>query len=310
MSTSPGSAEPVLELRGLSKRYGSRLAVDDLSLTVRRGEILGFLGPNGAGKTTTIRMALGLVQPTAGTVRVLGRELHDGQPATLSRVGALIEAPALYPSLTGRDNLRVLGTCLWGGDDARVDAVLQLVGLAGRAHDRVRTYSLGMKQRLGVGLALLPEPDLLVLDEPGNGLDPAGVVQMRQVLRQAAAQGAAVLVSTHVLHQVEELCTHVAIIDRGRLVRAGSVAELTRPANEFEVGVGRPHAALAALHGQPWGASARLVHGRVVAASPTGSGRDLWNFLAQAGHAPKSIAERQVGLEDLFLQLTIEGDRQ
>ncbi|HEY4025041.1 MAG TPA: ATP-binding cassette domain-containing protein, partial [Candidatus Dormibacteraeota bacterium] len=168
----------VLSTHRLSKAYGSRQAVRNLDLEVRGGEVFGFLGPNGAGKTTTIRMALGLVRPTSGSVEVLGRDVQRHRAEVLPRVGALVETPALYPYLSGRDNLKAFAYMLGGVPGTRLDEVLELVGLAGRQRDRVRSYSLGMKQRLGVATALLNDPDLLVLDEPANGLDPAGIVEM------------------------------------------------------------------------------------------------------------------------------------
>src|ERR1700730_2016430 len=170
------TGEVALRTINLTKQYGQRLAVNNLSLEVRRGEIFGFLGPNGAGKTTTIRMALGLISPTAGSVEILGQNVVTERARILPRVGALIETPALYLYLSGRNNLRAVGSALGGVTRARIDDVLEVVGLQNRQKDRVRTYSLGMKQRLGVAMALLQDPDVLVLDEPANGLDPAGIV--------------------------------------------------------------------------------------------------------------------------------------
>src|SRR5262247_1113980 len=214
----PRSDTAVLRTSGLSKRYGQRLAVNNLNLEVRRGEIFGFLGPNGAGKTTTIRMVLGLITPTAGSAEILGRDLALHRAEVLPRVGALVETPALYLYMSGRDNLRAVGAVLGGVPEARIDAVLELVGLNVRAKDRVKTYSLGMKQRLGVAMALLQDPDLLVLDEPANGLDPAGIVEMRDLMRRLAAEGKTVFISSHVLSEVRQICTRVAILNLGRLV--------------------------------------------------------------------------------------------
>jgi ABC-2 type transport system ATP-binding protein len=207
---------------GLTKRYGDLAAVDDVDLTVRSGEVYGFLGPNGAGKTTTLRMVLGLIRPTAGSVRVLGRTPGPGR---LDGVGALIEGPAFYPYLSGLDNLRVLARYT-GVPDARIDSVLDLVDLANRANDSYRTYSLGMKQRLGVAAALLKDPRLLVLDEPTNGLDPAGMAEMRVLIRRLGAAGRTVLLSSHLLGEVEQICDRVGVISGGRLVAESTVAEL------------------------------------------------------------------------------------
>jgi ABC-2 type transport system ATP-binding protein len=207
----------------LTKVYGPRRAVDGVSMTVRAGEVYGFLGPNGAGKTTTMRMLLGQVRPTAGRATVLGAP--PGTPAALARIGALVEGPGFYPYLSGRENLRVLAA--YQGLDARAaDATLARVDLAGRARDRFRTYSLGMKQRLGVAAALLGEPDLIVLDEPTNGLDPAGMAEMRDLLVDIAAGGQTVLLSSHLLTEVQQICDRVGVIAQGRLLAESTVAAL------------------------------------------------------------------------------------
>jgi ABC-2 type transport system ATP-binding protein len=204
---------------GLTKRYGRRLAVDALSLEVPAGVVAGFIGPNGAGKTTTMAMLLGLVRPTAGTGTVLGANVDD--PASyLGRVGALIEAPAFWPGLSGTENLRVLST-LGGHDPSRISEVLDLVGLGGRASDRFGQYSFGMKQRLGIAAALLGDPALLVLDEPTNGLDPAGINEMRQFIRSVGDGERTVLVSSHILSELEQVCDWLIVIDRGSLVYQG-----------------------------------------------------------------------------------------
>ncbi|MEV0336673.1 ABC transporter ATP-binding protein [Nocardia sp. NPDC050717] len=208
---------------GLTKRYGEHLAVDAVSMRVAAGEIYGFLGPNGAGKTTTLRMLAGLIRPTSGTATVRGRT--PGDPAVLRRIGVLIEGPGFYPYLSGRDNLRVLARYR-GHDGAAVEAALARVGLADRADDRFRTYSLGMKQRLGVGAALLGHPDLLILDEPTNGLDPAGLAEMRTLIVDLAADGHTVLLSSHQLAEVQEICHRVGVISGGRLLAESTVAEL------------------------------------------------------------------------------------
>ncbi|MCH1865260.1 ABC transporter ATP-binding protein [Nocardioides sp. CFH 31398] len=219
----PPSAALAVETRSLTKTYGDRTAVDAVSLTVRRGEVYGFLGPNGAGKTTTLRMVLGLVRPTSGTATVLGEPA--GSPAATARVGALVEGPGFHPSLSGRDNLRTLAR-LRGLPDAAVAPVLARVDLADRAGDRFRSYSLGMKQRLGVAAALLGDPDLVVLDEPTNGLDPAGMADMRALLVGLAAEGRTVLLSSHMLGEVQEVCDRVGVVADGRLLREGAVHEL------------------------------------------------------------------------------------
>jgi ABC-2 type transport system ATP-binding protein len=296
--------EVALATHGLSKAYGARPAVRSLDLEVRRGEVFGFLGPNGAGKTTTIRMALGLVRPTSGRVEVLGRDVQEQGGAVLPRVGALIEAPALYGYLSGRDNLRAFASVLGGVPASRLDEVLELVGLADRQRDRVRSYSLGMRQRLGVAAALLNDPELLVLDEPANGLDPAGIVEMRDLLRGLARAGRAVFVSSHVLAEVQQICDRVAIVNMGELVRVAPVADLVGGRGEFVVRVDDPGAALDLVRGHVWGRTARLEEGGLVTPSPTGRGGDLMRLLGEAGLWPDVLAERQQNLEEIFLQLT------
>jgi ABC-2 type transport system ATP-binding protein len=298
------TAPPVLRTLELSKAYGKRLAVDRLNLEVDRAELFGFLGPNGAGKTTTIRMALGLIAPTGGSVEILGREVRSHRSEVLPRVGALVESPALYGYLSGRDNLRAVGEVLGGVPKKRVDEVLEIVSLKGRERDRVRTYSMGMKQRLGLAIALLNDPELLILDEPANGLDPAGIVEMRDLLRELAAAGKTVFISSHVLSEVQQICTRVAIINRGRLVRVAPVAELIKAPGEFEVKVDSPAEVAAALRLQPWAREARAEDGVVVTAAPDGRGRELIRFLVQNGFEPDSVSQRHRDLEDIFLSLT------
>jgi ABC-2 type transport system ATP-binding protein len=299
------AGEVVLRTRQLAKRYGQRLAVDGLNLEVGRGEVFGFLGPNGAGKTTTIRMCLGLIAPSAGAVEVLGEDVATHAARVLPRVGALVEQPALYLYLSGRANLRAVAAVLGGVPDARLDAVLDLVGLAARQRDRVGTYSLGMKQRLGVAIALLHDPDLLILDEPANGLDPAGIVEMRDLLRRLAAEGKTVFISSHVLSEVQQICTRVAIINLGRLVTESTVEDLVRGHGEFAVTVERPGEALALLRAQPWGGAARLDgDGAIITTAPGGRGRELNAFLARAGFVPDAIGPYAQDLEQVFLQLT------
>jgi ABC-2 type transport system ATP-binding protein len=281
------------------------MAVNGLELDVRQGEIFGFLGPNGAGKTTTIRMALGLIAPTGGSVEILGGDVASQRAEILPRVGALVEQPALYAYLSGRDNLRAVASVLGGVSEQRMQEVLELVGLKDRQKDRVRTYSLGMKQRLGVAIALLQDPELLVLDEPANGLDPAGIVEMRDLMRRLAAQGKTIFISSHVLTEVRQICTRVAIINQGRLVKVDTVEDLVRGHGEFRVELERAAEALAIVRAQPWGSAARQDdEGALVTLAPGGRGRDLNLFLVQSGFAPETIAPQSQDLEHVFLSLT------
>jgi ABC-2 type transport system ATP-binding protein len=214
----------VIETRDLGKRYSERIvAVDQLVMRVRRGEVYGFLGPNGAGKTTTLRMLLGLVRPSSGSALVLGAA--PGSPEGLARIGALIETPSFYPFLSGRDNLRVLARHA-GVPETRIEPALAEVDLSARAGDRFQTYSLGMKQRLGIAAALLKDPELLILDEPTNGMDPAGMAEMRAFVRSLGRGTRTVLLSSHLMTEVEQICDRVGVISKGTLVGEGTVDEL------------------------------------------------------------------------------------
>jgi len=222
--TSPGTL--ALSTRGLRKSYGSRLALDGLDLSVPTGVVYGFLGPNGAGKTTTMRLLTGLLHPDAGAIELLGRPFRRGDRQRLFEVGALVESPSFYPYLSGRANLRALAAAGAPVPRGRIEELLELVGLRERANDKVSGYSLGMKQRLGIAGALLSDPRLLLLDEPANGLDPAGIVAMRETLRRLAAAGKTVFVSSHLLAEVQVLADVVGIIAAGRLVREGTLDSL------------------------------------------------------------------------------------
>jgi ABC-2 type transport system ATP-binding protein len=211
--------------RGLVKRYGSQPALQGLDMTVPRGSVYGFLGPNGSGKTTTLRCLVGLVRPDAGQMLLLGRSYSGQDRQRLFRVGSLIEQPAFYPYLSGRDNLRVFAAAGAPTPRNRVDQVLDFVGLGGRTRDKVKTYSLGMKQRLGIAAALLSDPELLLLDEPANGLDPAGIVAMRELLRYLTSIGKTVIISSHILPEVQNLADYIGIVDRGRLIREGPLEQ-------------------------------------------------------------------------------------
>ena len=226
------SSAPALEVRGLTRRYGSKAVVRDLDLCVQPGDIYGFLGPNGAGKTTTMRMILGLIRKNAGEIAIFG----DADPVAARRhLGGIVETPRFYPYLSGRDNLRVLAAYGPGVTPARIEELLQLVQLGERARDQVKTYSLGMKQRLGIAQALLARPKLLMLDEPVNGLDPAGMKQVRELIRTLRdEQGLTVFVSSHLLHDVEQLCDRIGIIQDGTKITEGPVADLVEEGESLE----------------------------------------------------------------------------
>jgi ABC-type multidrug transport system ATPase subunit len=297
----------VVETRALTKRYGDAIvAVDDLDLRVRRGEVYGFLGPNGAGKTTTLRMLLGLVRPTSGQATVLGAP--PGAPEGLARVGALVEAPAFYPFLSGRDNLRVVARYAGVSDD-RVEAVLDEVRLSDRAGDRSATYSLGMKQRLGVATALLKDPELLILDEPTNGLDPAGMAEMREFMRALGEGGRTLVLSSHLMGEIEQVSDRVGVIRDGSLVAEGTVDEL------------RGRAGLR-VRAEPLSEAARLVgalpavdqvtsvDGLLDVVVDTAEAPAINRALVEAGIAVSELYAQKTSLEDVFLELTANGDRQ
>ncbi|HKD76931.1 MAG TPA: ABC transporter ATP-binding protein, partial [Ktedonobacterales bacterium] len=252
-----------------------------------------------------IRMMLGLITPTAGNVDILGLDVAQHRAHVLPRVGALIETPALHLYLSGRDNLRAVASIVGGVSPTRMDEVLDLVGLSNRQKDRVRTYSLGMKQRLGVAVALLNDPDVLILDEPANGLDPAGIVEMRDLMRRLAAQGKTIFISSHVLGEVQQLCTRIAIINLGKLVTESTVEDLTRGHGTFVVEIEEAPQAVAMLQAQPWGVSAHIDrNGAIITNAPNNRGRDLTRFLVQSGFYPDSLSYQQESLEDVFLRLT------
>ena len=298
------SDELAIRTVNLTKAYpGGVLAVSDLNLTVRRGEVFGFVGRNGAGKTTTMRMLVGLVRPTAGTIQVLGHP--PGTPHVLSRVGVLIEAPTFYPHLTGLDNLLLVARYA-GASAAAVHRVLAEVGLTERMRSRFRTYSMGMKQRLGVAAALLKDPDLLILDEPTNGLDPAGVADMRELLRKIARGGRTVLLSSHVLGEVEQICDRVAVIDSGRVVAEGTPEELgSRIRGGGVVVVAEPiDRAMACLLEHPAVHSVHREQGRLRVTVDPEHTPELNRHLVAAGVDVRELRPFGHSLEDAFLELT------
>jgi lantibiotic transport system ATP-binding protein len=294
-----------IETCGLTRRFGTQLAVDDLNLLAPEGGVYGFLGPNGAGKTTTIRMLLGLIRPDAGEVRLFGAPLAAGRLSLMRMAGALVETPSLYPHLTGRENLEVTRRML-GAPRGLIDDALGVVKLAQDADRRVREYSTGMRQRLGLALALLNKPRLLVLDEPTNGLDPAGIHEMRDLIRRLPAEfGATVFLSSHLLGEVEQIAGHIGIIHQGRLLFQGTLAELqARRRGHLVVGVKQTEQATRCLAAAGWGAQRRddgLL--AVSAATPEDAAR-INGLLVNQGLEVFHIALAQASLEDIFLTLT------
>lgn len=297
------SDTPLVEVTGLTKRYGGITAVDRVDLTVKRGEVYGFLGPNGAGKTTTLRILTGLIAPTSGTVRVLGGQ--PGDPGVLGRTGSLIESPAFYPYLSGLDNLRVLASYA-GVAGSRVGDVLEMVDLSDRAKDRFSTYSLGMKQRLGVAAALLKDPELVILDEPTNGLDPAGMRDMRQLVRNLGTGGRTVVLSSHLLGEVQQICDRVGIISDGRMVAERNVMEL-RGQQELVITarpVDRARALLIALVGPD---AVRQIDETLRVQVPPERVPHLNRELVEAGIDVSELRTSERALEDVFFELTSNG---
>jgi ABC-type multidrug transport system ATPase subunit len=291
----------VVETTELTKRYGERIvAVDRLAMQVRRGEVYGFLGPNGAGKTTTLRMLLGLVRPTSGTARVLGAQ--PGSPDSLARLGALIETPTFYPFLSGRDNLRVLARHA-GAPESRIEPVLEEVDLAARASDRFGTYSLGMKQRLGIAAALLKDPELLILDEPTNGMDPAGMAEMRRFIRELGQGRRTVLLSSHLMAEVEQICDRVGVISKGRLVGEGTVDELRGRESLFVRADPLAEAERVLDAMRVVEEVARSDGGLRIATDPAAAA-EINRTLVEAGIAVGELRHERASLEKVFLELT------
>lgn len=288
----------VLRTRGLTKCFGDLLAVEDLNLEVLQGEVLGFLGPNGSGKSTTVGMILGLIRPTSGTIE------RQGLP--LQRIGAIIESPAFYPYLSGRDNLRALALATGGVAEERVEQLLAMVGLGQAAHRKYHTYSLGMKQRLGIASTLLGDPELVILDEPTNGLDPAGQQEIRALIPHLAEEGRSVLLASHLLHEVEQVCDRVAILRRGKLIAEGLVRDLVKRGAYLEVEVSDPERASAVVSQMDCVRGVRIDGGRLHVEADADAGSAITKALAEAGMFVSSLSQKRSSLEDVFLELTSE----
>ena len=302
----PGSTWAI-ETHGLSKHFGQHKAVDGLTISIPAGTIAGFVGPNGSGKTTTIRLLLGLVRPSAGSATILGHPLTEPQKY-LPRVGALIEGPASYPSLSGRTNLEVLA-CLGGYPRSRVNELLELVELSDRAHDRVGKYSLGMKQRLGVAMALLPNPDLLILDEPANGLDPLGIIQMRDLLRRLREQGKTIFLSSHLLGELEQVTDWLVMLNQGKALFSGPARDLLDRRAELMVDAEEvAQLDLVASIATGAGYTVTREDHTLRIACPASYADTLNREAREAGAAGLTIRAGEASLEEQFLAL-LKGDR-
>src|SRR5438105_6190867 len=304
------SHELPVSARGLVKVYGELVAVDHVDLTVEKGDVFGYLGPNGAGKTTSLRMLLGLIRPTEGSIELFGRDPHVAGAKALDGVAGFVEGPTFYPYLTARRNLRLLAAYDDGDSRSRIEQLLELVELKDRGDDKVGGYSHGMRQRLGIAAALLREPKLLLLDEPTTGLDPAGMRDMRDLVRRLAGEGLTVLLSSHLLGEVEELCNRVAIIQKGRIVYEGSLGELlASAASGYRLRSPEPERARAVCRAQTGVEQVTSVDGEVrfqADEQPVGA---LSIALGQARIAVTALVPQTASLEELFLDLT-EGEAQ
>ena len=302
--------DAVIELEGLRKHYrrlrgAPTVAIQGLDLAVPAGGVFGFLGPNGAGKTTTLRCLLGLVRPSAGRVRLLGADVPRDLASVADRVGSIVETPAMFPGLSGRKNLELLGA-VDGIGARRVQEVLELVGLADRADDAAKGYSLGMRQRLGLGAALLRDPELVILDEPANGLDPAGIKEFRDLLRRLGAEGRTVFVSSHLLAEVQQVCDRVAIIGRGRLIASGPVEEVLHLGRATGTFVRVPDAGAAQSVLATAGIAAEPVDGGLVVSVGAERAAEVNQRLAGSGIYLSELRPNEADLETVFLELTTD----
>jgi len=297
--------EVVVEASDLQKRFGDVRAVDGLDLAVERGDVFGFLGPNGAGKSTTIRMIMGLVRPSAGTVRVFGYDVWRDRRRALARVGALVETPGFYRYLSGRQNLWLLSELSGGATREAVDLALKRAGLADRADDKVKAYSHGMRQRLGIAQALVCEPELVVLDEPTDGLDPQGMKEVRELISGLARdQGMTVFLSSHLLHEVEQVCTKVAVIHHGKQMGSGPVAELLSGGGRVQITVDRPARAAAALAKLDFVTVSAVRDDSIIAEVKDGRTAEVNRLLVAGGFEVSAIVPKRTSLEEFYFSLT------
>ena len=306
MSTAP--VESVIETTGLTKRFGERVAVDHADLTVPRGCAFGFLGPNGAGKTTLIRVLLGLTPASEGSMQVLGLPVPARRADALARVGAIVEEPRFHAHLTGRENLQLASACRAPEAEARIDPALDRVGLTARATDRVKTYSMGMRQRLGIARCLLADPELLILDEPTNGLDPAGILEFRHFVRSMVDEGRTVFLSSHLLDEVEKICDRAAIVDQGRILMQGTVSEIAAGGKPvIQIGCSDSQAAEAILLEHPAVAESGEIAGGlrlVLRDSSDDVIADIVRRLVEGGIGVHRVEPVRATLEERFLEVT------
>lgn len=302
-ATQAAERAAVVQIRGLTKRFGEVTAVRDLNLDVYAGEVLGFLGDNGSGKTTTMKLLLGLLRPSAGEISLFGQPLATHLPQLLRRVGAIIEAPAFYPYLSGWDNLRLLAQ-LDGTATSAITAALAEVDLQSAARRKFETYSLGMKQRLGIAAALMRDPALIILDEPTSGLDPGGQREVRELIPRLAGEGRTIFISSHIMYEVQQVCDRVAIMKQGELVALGPVASLLASDDRLLVRVADLAAAEQTLRRLDWVRSVELVDGMLVLETPVERAADVTAALARDGLFVSELRPREQSLEAAFFALT------
>jgi len=296
--------EFVVEARGLHKQFGRLCAVDSLDLAVERGDVFGFLGPNGAGKSTTIRMMLGLIKPSYGSVKVLGYDVWSDRTRALKRVGALVESPGLYKHLTARQNMWVLSKMTGGISREAIDKALEQVGLTDRADDKVKAFSHGMKQRLGIAQAIAGGPELVILDEPTNGLDPQGMKEVRELIRSLAMDhGMTIFLSSHLLHEVEQVCTKVAVIYKGKKVASGTVSELLSNGGRHKITVSRPAEAAALVENMEFASVREVGPDWMIVDAEDGQAAEINRQLVTAGFDVSAIIPVNTSLEEFYFSL-------
>ena len=296
----------VVRTEHLTKRYGKLVAVDDLNLEVHQGEVFGFLGPNGAGKSTTMSMMLGLIAPTSGNIEIFGVNMKSNLADILGKIGAVMESPGFYPYLSGWDNLKVFARISYNVTDNRIKEVLKLIDLADRAQDKFGSYSQGMKQRLAIACALLHDPEFIIFDEPTNGLDPAGMKEIRELLIKLGQEGKTIFLNSHLLHEVEQVCNRVAIFKKGKVIAAGVPNDLMKHGDTLQIRVTDTDKAVAFLNEEDWVSSITRDGDLLLLKAPTERAADISALLAKHDVFISEMKAREDSLESFFLELTEE----
>ena len=300
------NSDVVVRTEHLTKHYGKLVAVDDLNLEVHRGQVFGFLGPNGAGKSTTMCMMLGLIAPTSGNIEVFGLSVKSNLADILCKIGAVMESPGFYPYLSGWDNLKVFARISSDVTDNRIKDVLNLVDLADRAQDKFSGYSQGMKQRLAIACALLHDPEFIIFDEPTSGLDPAGMKEVRELIIKLGQEGKTIFLNSHLLHEVELVCNHVAIIKKGKVIASGVPSDLIKHGDTLQIRVTDTDKAVALLNEEDWVSSIAREGDLLILKAPTERATDISALLAKNGVFVSEMKAREDSLESIFLELTEE----